>query len=121
PQDLDQDGPWNLGAAHRPIAALCVLGCGVIIYAGIQPPNEEAATFTAGALALAGAVWWSFERRRFRGPPQQLLPALNARRHRRADRHSAATRGARVSSTGDSRARPKAGHPLRTGLHLSRN
>lgn len=63
-------GPWTLGAAYRPIAAVCVLGCGVIIFAGIQPPNEKALTFTGGAIAIAGAVWWIFENRRFKGPPQ---------------------------------------------------
>lgn len=62
-------GPFNLGGLYRPIAMLCILGCAVLIYIGIQPPNDQALTVTIAALVLAAIVWFGFERRRFAGPP----------------------------------------------------
>ena len=63
-------GPWHLGRYYRPLAALAVLGCIGLIVIGMQPPNQQA-VWIVGVLGLAMAIiWFSFERKRFRGPPQ---------------------------------------------------
>lgn len=66
-------GPWQLGRAYRPLAAVAVLGCVGLIALGMHPPNERAA-WVIGALALGlAALWWGGARRRFPGPPTGLL------------------------------------------------
>ncbi len=62
-------GPFQLGTLYRPIAVLCIIGCAVLIFIGIQPPNGQALTVTIAALVVALVVWFGFERRRFAGPP----------------------------------------------------
>ncbi len=62
-------GPFDLGGLYRVVAVLCIVGCGVLIFIGIQPPNDQALTVTVAALVVAAAVWFGFERRRFAGPP----------------------------------------------------
>jgi amino acid transporter len=62
-------GPWHIGPWFRPVAALCVLASLVILYAGVQPPNDKALTITAGSFLLTGLVWFGYERKRFKGPP----------------------------------------------------
>jgi amino acid transporter len=66
-------GSWTIGPWFRPAALLCVVGCGLIIYVGIQPPNDKALGIVLGTLALAALVWFGHERRRFQGPPEGLL------------------------------------------------
>ncbi|HTJ63208.1 MAG TPA: amino acid permease [Alphaproteobacteria bacterium] len=62
-------GPFNLGWAYRPIAMVSLVFCGVLLYSGVQPPNDQALTVTIGALVLAALIWFGAERRRFKGPP----------------------------------------------------
>jgi amino acid transporter len=62
-------GPWNLGRWYRPLACVNVVGCGLLIAIGMQPPYDRAATIVAGALAALAAGWFLCERRRFPGPP----------------------------------------------------
>ncbi len=62
-------GPFDLGLAYKVVAVLCIVGCGVLIFIGIQPPNDQALTVTLAALVLAAVVWFGFERKRFAGPP----------------------------------------------------
>jgi amino acid transporter len=62
-------GPFQLGGLYRPVAVLCIVGCAVLIFIGIQPPNGKALTVTIAALILAALVWFALERRRFAGPP----------------------------------------------------
>ena len=62
-------GPFDLGAGFKVVALLCVLACAVLVYVGVQPPNDQALTVTAGVLILSALVWFGFERRRFQGPP----------------------------------------------------
>jgi amino acid transporter len=66
-------GPWSLGAAYRPLAALSVAGCAGLVFIGIQPPNQQAAWILGGVLVLMAAVWFGLERRRFQGPPRPPL------------------------------------------------
>jgi amino acid transporter len=62
-------GPWTIGGWYRPVAVVCVLFCLLIIFIGVQPPNDKALGICLGALALTGIVWFGWERRRFKGPP----------------------------------------------------
>jgi LPXTG-motif cell wall-anchored protein len=41
----------------------------LLVWIGVQPPNEKALTATLAALALLAAAWWLAVRRRFEGPP----------------------------------------------------
>jgi amino acid transporter len=63
-------GPWHLGRWYRPLAAVSVAGCLGLIVIGVQPPNEIALKILGGTAAVMAIVWFTFERRRFRGPPQ---------------------------------------------------
>jgi amino acid transporter len=62
-------GPWSLGAWYRPLAVLCVLGCGVLFVIGLQALNILALCFVFGFIGVLPALWFAVERRRFRGPP----------------------------------------------------
>lgn len=62
-------GPFHLGKAFRPLAVLASLGCLFLLVIGVQPPNQQALPILLGGMALLVAVWFGFERRRFKGPP----------------------------------------------------
>jgi amino acid transporter len=67
-------GPWNMGEGTYKLVALLVFLSMVLIFAlGIQPPNDKALPITVGFLVLTGVVWFGFERRRFKGPPQGVM------------------------------------------------
>lgn len=62
-------GPWNLGAWYRPLAAVAVLWCVLLVVLGMQPPNDKAVWIVGGFTAFLAAMWLAFERNRFQGPP----------------------------------------------------
>lgn len=62
-------GPFRLGAAFRPLALVAMAGCLFLLVIGVQPPNQSALTILGATVAAMVAVWFGFERRRFRGPP----------------------------------------------------
>ena len=62
-------GPFRLGALSKPFAVITVLGVLVLIYAGIQPPNDIIVSYAIGLVVLLLALWFGLERRRFQGPP----------------------------------------------------
>ena len=62
-------GPWSIGGHYRWLAFLCVVGAGLLLVVGVQPPNEKALGIVEGALLAAAIAWFGSERRRFRGPP----------------------------------------------------
>ncbi len=62
-------GPWQLRVWYRPLAAVSVIGCLFLLLIGVQPPNQLALRIVSGAAVLMIVVWFGFERRRFRGPP----------------------------------------------------
>ncbi|WSH63620.1 amino acid permease [Rhizobium ruizarguesonis] len=63
-------GPWNMGIGlYKVIAVLAIISMILIFYIGIQPPNDWALEITVGFLVLTGIVWFTFENRRFKGPP----------------------------------------------------
>jgi amino acid transporter len=63
-------GPFDLGRRlYRLVAAIALAGVVVLVWIGVQPPNEKALTVTLTAVALLAAAWWLGLRRRFQGPP----------------------------------------------------
>lgn len=62
-------GPFDLGVWSKPIALLALIGCIVLVFIGIQPPNEVVGQLLFGLIAVLVVVWWVYERRRFAGPP----------------------------------------------------
>jgi amino acid transporter len=63
-------GPFDLGGRmYRALAVVSLLGVTVLIWIGVQPPNEKALGATVGLAALLAASWWLGVRRSFRGPP----------------------------------------------------
>lgn len=64
-------GPFHLGGWSRVVAVLAILGGAVLIWVGIQPPNDKVLTLLLGLGAFLALYWWVLgERGRFRGPPQ---------------------------------------------------
>ena len=55
-------GPWQIGRWYRPLAVVCVLGCGGLIAIGMQPPNEKAAYVVLAMVALLLIGWFSMAR-----------------------------------------------------------
>jgi len=63
-------GPFNIGAiAFKSLAVVSVLGVLLLVWIGVQPPNDKALTVTAATIALLVAAWWLGVRKSFRGPP----------------------------------------------------
>jgi amino acid transporter len=63
-------GPFELGGRlYRAVAALSLAGVVLLVWIGVQPPNEKALTVTLAAVALLAVAWWLGVRRRFEGPP----------------------------------------------------
>jgi amino acid transporter len=64
-------GPFDLGVAwYRILAAASVLGALVVVWIGVQPPNDKALPVLLVAASTLLAAWWLGIRSRFRGPPQ---------------------------------------------------
>src|SRR5262249_23504460 len=63
-------GPWRLGSWYRPLAILAVTGCAFLIVIGLQPPNQQAVPILIGAIVLLTVIWFGYERKNFKGPPQ---------------------------------------------------
>jgi amino acid transporter len=78
-------GPFDLGGtAYRILGAVAVLGVAVVVWIGVQPPNEKALTATAALVAVLVGAWWLGVRRRFKGPPvtataTQVAPGAKSR------------------------------------------
>ena len=67
-------GPFDLGARlYRTVAAISLGGVVLLVWIGVQPPNEKALTVTLAAVALLAGGWWLGVRRRFQGPPAMPL------------------------------------------------
>lgn len=69
-------GPWHVGRWYRPLALLSVLGCGLLIAIGVQPPNDIAIWIVGGCIVVLAALWWGYMSRRFPGPPHAILHML---------------------------------------------
>jgi amino acid transporter len=67
-------GPWNMGETkYKLVALLCFLSICLILFLGVQPPNDKAGQITVGFLVVTALVWFGVEKRRFKGPPQGVM------------------------------------------------
>jgi amino acid transporter len=63
-------GPFDLGATlYRALAVVSVLGAALLVWIGVQPPNEKTLTVLLVTTGVLLAGWWIGVRKRFRGPP----------------------------------------------------
>lgn len=62
-------GPFELGALSPLVSVLAIIGCTLLIFVGVQPPNEKVGYLIVGMLIVMGVFWVAFEGRRFKGPP----------------------------------------------------
>jgi len=62
-------GPFRLGVWSKPFAVITGLGVLLLIFIGIQPPNDILISYAVGAVVLLVAGWFLIERKRFQGPP----------------------------------------------------
>ena len=62
-------GPFHLGAASKIVAVLAIIGCALLIFVGVQPPNEKVGYLIIAMLIVMAIIWVGFEVRRFKGPP----------------------------------------------------
>jgi len=62
-------GPFELGAASKLVSFFAIIGCGLLIFVGVQPPNEKVGYLIVGMLVVMLVIWIAFESRRFKGPP----------------------------------------------------
>jgi amino acid transporter len=63
-------GPWDMGVTRfRVVAVLSIAAMALLLFIGVQPPNDYALPITIGFVVLALVVWVALERRRFQGPP----------------------------------------------------
>ena len=70
-------GPFDLGRRlYRALAVVSLAGVALLVWIGVQPPNEKALTATLAAVALLAAAWGLGVRRHFRGPPP--MPTADA-------------------------------------------
>ena len=62
-------GPWDIGSSFRIVSVGVIISAVFIFIVGIQPPNDKALYVTVIFFLLLVAVWFAFERNRFKGPP----------------------------------------------------
>ena len=63
-------GPFALKERmFKILAIISVLGVLVLVWIGVQPPNQKALAVTLVTIGLLIAGWWLGVRRIFRGPP----------------------------------------------------
>jgi hypothetical protein len=54
-------GPFNLGGLSVLIAGLAVIGCAVLIFVGVQPPQEKVGYLIVVMLVALAAFWYTME------------------------------------------------------------
>jgi amino acid transporter len=63
-------GPFHMGGPlYKVLGIVSVLGAALLVWIGVQPPNEKALTVVLATAGVLLAAWWLGIRRRFRGPP----------------------------------------------------
>jgi amino acid transporter len=86
-------GPFNLGIWSKPVAVLAIIGGGLLVFIGVQPPSWVVGQLLIALIVLLAVLWWAAgERKRFQGPP--LTPEAVAKRQAEIAREEAALGGA---------------------------
>ena len=63
-------GKWNIGIVpFKILSGIVALALGLIVYIGIQPPNQWALTVLIATLVLLTTLWFTVQRRTYKGPP----------------------------------------------------
>ncbi|MCL6262923.1 amino acid permease [Craterilacuibacter sp. RT1T] len=63
-------GPFNLYSWSRPVAVLATIGGAVLVFVGIQPPNEKVLHISLALLLVLGVFWHLLGvKKHFKGPP----------------------------------------------------
>lgn len=62
-------GPFTLGGASKLMAVLAIIGCVILIFVGIQPPNQKVGYLIIALVVVMVVFWYAGERKRFKGPP----------------------------------------------------
>lgn len=62
-------GPFSLGGASKLVAVLAIIGCLLLIFVGVQPPQEKVGYLIVIMLVVMAVFWFAFEGKRFQGPP----------------------------------------------------
>ena len=62
-------GPFRLGVFSKPLAVLSIIGAFILIFIGIQPPNDILISYGIGLIVLMLILWFGVARTRFPGPP----------------------------------------------------
>jgi amino acid transporter len=62
-------GPWSIGRWYKPLALVAALWCGLLVYIGMQPPNDLSLPIVGGLSGALAVAWFTLERKRFGGPP----------------------------------------------------
>ncbi len=69
-------GPFDLGAPlYKALAVVAVLGVVLLVWIGVQPPNDKALGALSAAVVVLSASWWLGVNKRFQGPPKVSLSA----------------------------------------------
>ncbi len=56
-------GPFNLGGASMLVAVLAIIGCAILIFVGVQPPQEKVGYLIVMMILALVAFWQSMEGR----------------------------------------------------------
>jgi amino acid transporter len=63
-------GPFDLGPrVYRALGVVAIAGVVLLVWIGVQPPNQKALWVTVAMAVVLLVTWWAGVRRRFRGPP----------------------------------------------------
>ena len=65
-----QPGKWNIGVIpFKILSGVVAMALLLITYIGIQPPNQWALTVLIATLGLLTTLWFTIQRRTYKGPP----------------------------------------------------
>jgi amino acid transporter len=62
-------GPFNLGGLSKIVAVLATIGGAVLVWVGVQPPNDKVLYLCVGLSVVLLVLWWAGLRHVFKGPP----------------------------------------------------
>jgi amino acid transporter len=70
-------GPFDLGPKlYKLLAAISVAGVLLVVWIGVQPPNDKALTVLVVTSVVLAASWWLGVQRAFRGPPVMSIASV---------------------------------------------